>query len=94
MIGCGACLKGAQPFVCMPSDLAADGSLLAFCPSKSADMTNGAAPPLDLLRLTRESATWVNLGVTPGHTVAAWDDGTLWALNGQSGAVYTTTLPG
>jgi hypothetical protein len=94
VIGCGACLKGAQPFVCTPRDLAADGSLLAFCPPKSADMTSGATPPMDLLRLTPESAAWVDLGVAPGHTVAAWDDGTLWAVNGQSGAVYTTTLPG
>jgi hypothetical protein len=86
--GCGQCKQGAQPKPCRPQLMADDGTTFASC-----DM-NSAGPPQQamLMMLRLNGREWVNLGVVPGSVLAAWDGGTLWSLDGQTGKLYVTHL--
>lgn len=97
---CASCGKNGAPYsstqVCYPNAMAADGSLLAICP------TTGSAPDLGQFtayRLAPGASAWSSLGPAPAFDPATSTDGELpatgelWSVDAQRGILYMATLP-
>lgn len=85
----GAPVNDTQP--CPPSAIAADGALLADCP------TNGSAPgsgETTLWRLAPGAAAWATLGITPGPWLIAAASGPLWCWDTQHATLAVTPASG
>ncbi|HEX9067857.1 MAG TPA: hypothetical protein VF807_03735 [Ktedonobacterales bacterium] len=70
---------------CQFNFMTANGDAFMYCPTATGQ--KGWLMTLPLI-----ARQWVDLGPAPGLVLAAWDDGTLWSLDGQAGNLYTTTL--
>lgn len=98
-LACAHCGKNGAPYsvtdTCWPSDIAADGALVAAC------LANGSQPNFGqfdaakyvLYRLAPGATTWATLGAAPGPWLTVAATGPLWCWNAQQGVLSQATLP-
>jgi hypothetical protein len=93
---CSSCGKGGAPYSdsqeCIPTVIAADGSLLADCPISGTDDGDGVTQ-FARYRLAPNATAWTMQGAALGPVLTLSASGQLWSWDGQGGKLFVTTLP-
>jgi hypothetical protein len=94
---CASCGKGGSPYsdtqTCFPSIIAADGSVLADCPTSGTEPDWAGGMTFTLYRLTPNATTWTSLGAVPAQWLTLSASGQLWCWDPQGGRLFVATLP-
>jgi hypothetical protein len=76
----------------MPTTIAADGSLLADCPTSGTAPSWAGSAAFTLYRLAPGAISWATLGAVPGPWLALSATGQLWCWSAQEGRLSVTSL--
>lgn len=94
---CASCGKNGAPYSvtqpCLPSEIAADGSLLADCPATNSAPTWAGSAEFTLYRLAPNALAWITLGAAPAQWLTLSASGKLWCWDPQGGRLFVAMLP-